>query len=252
MNIRSLSFRTLIKKAYFCHMEIKKSPRADLERGRGMRFVVALALVLMVVMIALHWKIKGGGDENPPVLNLADFSSDAILPPVMLPQALVIPEQVEAEVVPVDIDRIQTVQSVEKKRIEQAVEYLKKEWSQVDDIEEELIDLPEPVKETMEEFMADSLPHFPGGDAACMRFLSRHITYPSSALDGRRTGCVKVQFVVEKDGCLTGIQVVQSVSKMLDDEAVRVVKLMPKWNPGREKGKPARFLYVLPVDFRLR
>ncbi len=85
-----------------------------------------------------------------------------------------------------------------------------------------------------------------------MRFLSRHVRYPSTAVSGKVRGCVLVQFIVETDGKLTDFRVLEGVSPALDAEALRVVKLMPPWQPGRRNGKPVRFLYVIPVDFRLR
>lgn len=97
----------------------------------------------------------------------------------------------------------------------------------------------------------ESMPSFPGGKAALFQFLSKTIKYPVSAEEKIIQGRVIVGFYVEADGMLTDIKVKKSVDPSLDEEAVRVVKSMPKWIPGKKDGVPVKIEYTLPVTFRL-
>jgi len=98
----------------------------------------------------------------------------------------------------------------------------------------------------------EQMPQFPGGDAALMKYLSSHIKYPEMAAENNVQGKVIVQFVVEKDGHVGEVKVARSVDKDLDREAMRVVKTLPKFTPGRQNGQAVRVWYTLPVQFKLQ
>lgn len=100
--------------------------------------------------------------------------------------------------------------------------------------------------------VVEQMPTFPGGDAALMKYLAENIKYPVSAQKAKEQGRVVVQFIVEKDGAVTSVKTVRSVAPALDAEAVRVIKAMPKWTPGRQGGQPVRVNYNVPVSFRLQ
>ena len=95
-------------------------------------------------------------------------------------------------------------------------------------------------------------PEFPGGTKALMEFISKNLRYPAFAAENGIQGRVTLSFVVEKDGSVTDIQEMRSPSEDLTKEAKRVVQSMPKWKPGKQRGKPVRVKYVLPVTFRLQ
>ena len=97
----------------------------------------------------------------------------------------------------------------------------------------------------------EEMPSFPGGVMALMEFLQKNVKYPVEAQKKGVEGRVLVSFVVEKDGSLTEIKTVKSVDPLLDEEAVRVVSAMPKWEPGKQKGKPVRVKYNVPISFKL-
>ena len=106
---------------------------------------------------------------------------------------------------------------------------------------------------TEETFMVvEQMPEFPGGIQELMSFLSKNIKYPKAAQKNGIQGRVIVQFVVEKDGTPTEFKVMRSVDPDLDAEALRVMKEMPKWKPGMQKGQVVRVKYTLPVTFRLQ
>lgn len=114
------------------------------------------------------------------------------------------------------------------------------------------IDLSElPVYETIYRSV-EQMPRFPGGEAALMKYLDSHIVYPPLAAMNEVEGRVVVQFVVKKDGSVGEVKIVRSVDKDLDKEAIRVVKSLPKFTPGRQNGKAVNVWYTLPVPFKLK
>ena len=96
----------------------------------------------------------------------------------------------------------------------------------------------------------EQMPRFPGGEAALMKYIDAHIRYPANAAKNNIQGHVIVQFVVNKDGSIGKVKVVRSVDKELDKEAVRVVKSLPKFTPGRQNGQVVSVWYTLPVTFK--
>ena len=118
----------------------------------------------------------------------------------------------------------------------------------------EEIAAPEPPKEedTKVFDVVEQMPSFPGGQSALMQWLGSNISYPVIAAENGVQGRVIVQFVVEKDGSVSDVQVVKSVDPSLDKEAARVVKAMPKWIPGRQNGAAVRVKYTVPVTFKLQ
>lgn len=119
----------------------------------------------------------------------------------------------------------------------------------------EVIAEPEPPKHEEENKVFDIVeqqPLFPGGPAALMKYLSEHTKYPVVAQENGVQGRVTVQFVVEKDGSISDVHVLRGVDPSLDKEAVRVVKSMPRWTPGKQNGINVRVNYRVPVLFRLQ
>ena len=117
--------------------------------------------------------------------------------------------------------------------------------------EEVVVEKPKEVKEEIFKSV-EQMPQFPGGDAALMKYLSSHINYPPMAAENNVQGKVILQFVVEKDGRVGEVKVARSVDKDLDKEAIRVVKSLPKFTPGRQNGQAVRVWYTLPVTFKLQ
>ena len=100
--------------------------------------------------------------------------------------------------------------------------------------------------------MVEVMPKFPGGQAGLFQYLARSIKYPVIAQKSKEQGRVIIQMVISKDGSLSNIKVLRSVSPSLDAEAVRVVGNMPKWEPGMQKGQPVSVKYTIPIVFRLQ
>lgn len=100
--------------------------------------------------------------------------------------------------------------------------------------------------------VVEQMPSFPGGPAALLQYLNNNIRYPKVAEANGIQGRATVQFVVEKDGSISGVRTMKSAEPSLDHEAERIVRSMPKWNPGKSNGSPVRVKYFVPVVFRLQ
>jgi protein TonB len=99
--------------------------------------------------------------------------------------------------------------------------------------------------------VVEAAPTFVGGDEARIKFISKNLKYPSAAIDQNIQGTVYVSFVVETDGSITNVTLKRDIGGGCGEEAMRVVKLMPKWNPGKQKGKFVRVQFILPIKFIL-
>ena len=99
--------------------------------------------------------------------------------------------------------------------------------------------------------VVEQMPEFPGGMEALLQYLGKNIKYPASAQENGIQGKSIIEFVVNKDGSIVDPKVIKSLDAACDKEAMRVIKAMPKWTPGKQRGKPVRVKYTVPVSFRL-
>ena len=100
--------------------------------------------------------------------------------------------------------------------------------------------------------IVEVMPQYPGGMPELMQYLAKNIKYPIQAQKKGIEGRVTVRFIVEKDGSISNVTVVRHIHPLLDKEAERVIKAMPKWSPGKQEGKPVRVKFNIPVAFRLK
>lgn len=226
--------------------EIKKTPRANIENQKDTAILMGMVLALALVFVAFEWSTKTSKVDLSTVVQdvvaeeeIEITRRDPTPPPPPPPPA---PEAPEI---------IQVVETKVETRIDINME---------DDQSKAQIQTytpPPPPKEREEEeeeifVVVENQPEFPGGQAAMMKFLSENIKYPVIAQENGIQGRVICNFVVERDGSITDVQVVRGVDPSLDKEAVRVIQSMPKWKPGMQRGKPVRVRFTLPVVFRLQ
>ena len=114
----------------------------------------------------------------------------------------------------------------------------------------EILEVTEPDENSIFQ-VVETQPEFPGGMAELMKYLQKNLSYPKVCKEQGLQGRVIVQFVVNTDSTISDVNVIKPVNPYLDQEAVRVVKAMPKWNPGKQRGEPVRVRFTLPVTFRL-
>ena len=99
--------------------------------------------------------------------------------------------------------------------------------------------------------VVEEMPEFPGGEEKLLEYLGKNIHYPERAREQGVQGRCIIEFVIERDGTVTEPKIVRSLESQCDNEAVRVIKSLPKWKPGKQKGKPVRVKYTVPVQFKL-
>lgn len=233
-------------------MEIKKAPSADLERGKGLSLLLGLVVALSFLFTALEFHSSATVVTNDRALSAQDLE-DVIA---------VEDEQQEEEKEPEQVQQEQTQPEVslpeEFKVVDNSQEVVKMNFQSSEDTKPAPPPAPvgpaTPVQEETEEIfvVVEEPTEFPGGNDALNKYLSKSIRYPEIAQENGIQGRVIVQFVVEKDGSTAHIEVARGVDPALNKEAVRVVKEMPKWKPGKQRGKPVRTKYTLPVVFRLQ
>jgi protein TonB len=216
-------------------MKPKKNPDISIENKKGLFFQIGLITTLVIVLGAFEWKSYEKVDYNLGQLNLDDLEEEIIpitkqeiKPPPPPPPPPEVIEIVEDEVEIEEELEIEDTESDEDIAIE---------------IEEESDD---------EFFMVvENMPEFPGGDLGLMKYIQRNVKYPPIAKEYNITGKVYVSFIVDKSGSVTNVKIVRGVDKTLDAEALRVVKSLPKYKPGKQRGKAVRVMFTIPINFTL-
>ena len=216
-------------------MELKKNPEVNLERKKGLFLQIGLVIALLIVLGAFEYKSYEKVAYNLGLLNLDDLEEDIIpitkqelKPPPPPPPPPEVIEIVEDEV-----------------EIENEIE--------IEDTESDEEDAIEIIEEDDEEIfmVVENMPEFPGGDLGLMKYIQKNVKYPPIAKEYNITGKVYISFVVDKSGSVTNVKVVRGVDKNLDAEAVRVIKSLPKYKPGKQRGKAVRVMFTVPINFTL-
>lgn len=227
--------------------EVKKTPKANLEVQRNTYILMGLVLGISLLFFAFEWSTETSKlDETmivQDVLAEEDIEitrRDPTPPPPPPPPEPDAPEVIEVVEEKVEVRMDIRVEDDQTQR--QVQTYVP----------------PPPPKPKVEEVtdevfvVVEEQPEFPGGQSAMTKFLYDNIRYPIIAQENGIQGRVICNFVVERDGSITDVQVVRGVDPSLDKEAVRVIGQMPRWKPGKQRGAPVRVRFTLPVVFRLQ
>ncbi|MDR0659180.1 MAG: energy transducer TonB [Mediterranea sp.] len=226
-------------------MEIKKSPKADLEGKKSTWMLVGYVIVLAFMFVAFEWTERDKVIDTSQALVDVVFEEE-IIPLTQQPENIP-PPPPEAPSVAEVLQIVEDDANVEQTTIASTEDLGEKvEVKYVPIVVEE-----EPEEQTIFE-VVEEMPQFPGGNAALMQFLSKNIKYPTIAQENGTQGRVTVQFVVNRDGSVVDPVVVRGVDPYLDKEALRVISQMPKWKAGMQRGKAVRVKYTVPVMFRLQ
>lgn len=227
-------------------MEIKKSPKADLENKKSTWLLVGYVVVLAVMFVAFEWTKRDVKIDTSQALTDVVFEEE-IIPVTETPQQQAPPPPEAPKVA----DMLEIVD--DKAEVEETVIANTEELGQKVEVKyvPVKVEEEEPEEQTIFE-VVENMPEFNGGQAALMQYLAKNIKYPTIAQENGTQGRVIVQFVVNKDGSIVDAKVVRSVDPYLDKEALRVINSMPKWKPGMQRGKPVRVKYTVPVMFRLQ
>lgn len=227
-------------------MEIKKSEKADLERGKGTSILIGFVMALAVMFVSLEWTEREV-EDNSDLYMARETTITEEMVPITLPEKKTVPPP-PAAVAKADIIKIVEDDADIEEDIMVSTED-QVEWVDLDEVDYIEVE-PEPEEE--EVFMVvEDAPEFPGGINALLEYLKKNIKYPAICRDNNIQGRVIVSFVVNKDGKIVDPEVVKGVNPSLDKEALRVISTMPNWKPGYQRGKPVRVKYSVPVNFRL-
>ena len=228
-------------------MEVKKSPKADLENKKTTNLLAGAIIILAVLFVGFEWSERDKKVTTDTGIETVIFEEE-IIPITEQEQPKQAPPPPEAPKVEEVLEIMDNDSEVEESTIQasddtQAAVEVK--YTPVEVEEEE-------VEEQQIFQVVEEMPEFPGGMGECMKFLGKNIKYPTISQENGVQGRVIVQFVVNRDGSIVDPVVVRGVDPYLDKEALRVIQMMPKWKPGKQRGKAVRVKYTVPVMFRLQ
>lgn len=223
-------------------MDSKKTPKADLESKKRIFLMTGLVIALGIVLVAFEWRTYERTVMDLGILEI-DFIEEEDIP-ITRPETPPPPPPPEPsqELIIVDDD----VEIEEEFMIDTEATV----FTEVQEFTPIIVEEEEVEEEQIFTIVEDQ-PSFPGGDAALMQYLTNNLRYPTMAREAGIQGTVFVTFVVERDGSITDVRVLRGVGGGLDEEAVRVVRNMPRWTPGRQRGQAVRVQFNLPIRFVL-
>ena len=231
-------------------MEVKKSPKADLEGGIGMSILMGMIVGLAVLFVGFEW-----GSKDVQVVTADEGVADIIAEEEI---EITRPENTPPPPPPPPAPAVTEVLNVVEDDVELEQQEIISSEDDASAAQQETFVAPEVEEEEEEESaqqiftVVEKQPEFPGGTAELFKYLSKAIKYPVIAQENGIQGRVVCSFVVNRDGSIVDIQVMRGVDPSLDKEAIRVISEMPKWKPGEQRGKPVRVRFILPVQFRLQ
>jgi protein TonB len=231
-------------------MEIKKSPKADLEGGKTMSVLMGMIIALAVLFVGFEW-----GNRDVQVATASEGVADIIAEEEI---EITRPEELPPPPPPPPAPAVVEVLTVVEDDVElEQQEILSSEDSQTAAQVQTYTPPPVVVEEEEESeqtifVIVEKMPEFPGGMQEAIKYISGNLRYPMIAQENGIQGRVSCSFVVNRDGSIVDVEIVRGVDPSLDKEALRVIASMPKWSPGEQRGKPVRVRYTLPVTFRLQ
>lgn len=234
-------------------MEPKKNPKADINRNSGLYFAIGLAVTMFVVWRALEWKKYDEVVNYDIALNVEDQLDEE----VPMTEQIKTPPPPPPPAAPEVIEVVEDEEEVEETVIEST------ETSQ----EEEVIEIEEVEVEEIDEDISvpfaviEDVPVFPGCEGASdkkacfqqqmQKHIRKHFRYPEIAQEMGVQGRVNVMFVIQKDGSIGGIRM-RGPDKNLEAEALRIIELLPNMTPGKQRGRPVKVPFSIPITFRLQ
>lgn len=229
-------------------MEIKKTPKADLENRRTLYAEIGLVVALLVVWGAFSYSTKekavaslGEDTQVVEVEDMVPITQETPPPPPETPKIPVLSDQID--IVEDDIKVDDNFMSLEDDA-NLGVEIM----DYVEEVKEEVVE-----EEAIPFQLVEEKPSFNGGDAnEFSKWVNSKLQYPEIAKENGVQGRVTLQFTVNPDGSVSNVKVLRGVDSSLDKEAVRVVSMSPKWKPGKQRDRAVKVTYTFPVIFQLR
>lgn len=229
-------------------MEVKKSPKADLNNKKLLFVEIGLVLSLLITIGAFEYKTKEKQEsilsaENTELIEeeIIPITQDTPPPPPETPKIPILSDQIDIIDDDVKInDNIINLEDDANLGVD-IQDY-------VEEVKEEVVE-----EETIPFQLVEEKPKFQGGDANDFtKWVNQRLVYPDVAKENGVQGRVMLQFTVNTDGSVSGVKVLRGVDPSLDKEVVRVVSMSPKWTPGKQRDRKVKVTYTFPVIFQLR
>lgn len=228
-------------------MEVKKSPKANLESRKPIFTQIGLVVVLSLVLIAFEWTstdvnvdLEAAEEEVAVEEEIIPITrQEEVKPPPPPPPPAV------ADILNIVDDDVE---------LDLELEIMDTEMNQDAMVDFTVVyEVPEETREDGEIFIiVEEMPEFPGGEGELQKYLASSVRYPVIAQENGIQGRVYIQFVINQRGEVTNVTILRGVDPSLDREAVRVVEAMPKWKPGKQRNRPVRVSYTVPINFVLQ
>jgi len=227
-------------------MRTLKTSKADLESKKFIFKEIGVILALATILLAFEYR-----SVEKKTIDLSVHRADNTTE-----EMVEITQHEKAPPLPTPVQQTTVIEIVENDmEIDQEIE-INVEANQETVVEAYIPNIPIEEEESIEEEMVfvvvESMPEFPGGDAARIAYLNDNMEYPVLARESGIQGRVFVTFVVEKDGSITDVRVLRGIGGGCDEEALRVVKNMPRWMPGKQRNVPVRVQFNMPINFILK
>lgn len=227
-------------------MELKKTPKADLENKRNIFVQLGLVLSLAIVLTAFNINDTVKSADSLGELDTEEIDDEII--PITRQEEIKPPP-------PPPPPKVVEVLTIIDDDVELEEEF---EFESTEADDETIIDAVPVIEEDYGDddaevfIIVEDMPEFPGGELALRKWIADNVKYPVIAAENGIQGKVYVTFVVDKDGSVTNARIARGVDPSLDQEALRVVNKLPKWKPGKQRGKPVRVSYTVPINFQLQ
>jgi len=227
-------------------MEVKKSPKAELETKRGLFLEIGLAVTLLLVFLAFEWKVDTS--EAGLLTEQAEVVAEEEIVPITRQEAK--PPPPPPPPAPKVADVLNIVDNEEE--IEDELEIDDDEVDMDEEVEIVVVEEEEEEDEAQVFVIVEDMPEFPGGQLELQKWIAKSVKYPVIAQENGITGKVFIQFVINKGGKVENVKIMRGVDPSLDKEAIRVINKMPKWKPGKQRGKAVKVSYTVPINFQLQ
>ena len=227
-------------------MEVKKSPQADLEGKKTTNLLIGAIMILAVLFVGFEWSERDKKVMTDSGIQEVMFEEE-IIPITEQEQPQQAPPPPQAPPAEEVLEIIENDSKVEESTIQASDDTnaaVEVKYTPVE-VEEEEVDEQEIFT------IVEEMPEYPGGIAAAMKWIANELRYPPIAQENGVQGRVTVRFTINADGSVVDPVVIRGVDPHLDKEALRVIGKMPKWKPGKQRGKAVRVSYNLPVRFKL-
>lgn len=230
-------------------MEQRKTEAANLENKKGFFLEIGLAVTLLAFLGIFEWSTKVEKAEELVGNQTAVEEVEEIM----------ITRQEDLQVPPPPPPKQQVAEILEI--LDDKVEV--EDIAPIEELDDEdKVDFSAPVEEIVQEeekpeepeifFIVEEMPQFPGGETALRKYIAENVRYPEMAKENDIQGTVYVRFVVDEKGKVTNVELLRGVDPLLDKEALRVVKSLPDWKPGKQRGKAVKVSHSVPIKFALK